>query len=254
MVISISQSLMSSRPFMPMEKLMILMSREVGREARTPVTVRLRALLLMAPDAPPSASALATLTPFMASSRVVMSSSPFTFFPLSFSAFLDARLASFSAFLATFLPSLSAASCATFKMRLDAIASSAAFFAASIRPSSLGSSADSSTVAVPRISDSALGSRCFLSYCASSSNPLSTVFPAAFRVLLEPPVVSSLASSSGSLPFFRLPMGRLMTALGWPSSPISPAPSSSSSSSSDPSSPSAGRLPASSSEEMPTSS
>mmetsp|Transcript_2593 Transcript_2593/g.6804 ORF Transcript_2593/g.6804 Transcript_2593/m.6804 type:complete len:246 (+) Transcript_2593:705-1442(+) len=244
MVISISQSSMSWRPFMPMEKLSILISRDVGREARLPVTVRLRALLVSAPDAATAASCAATETPFMASSRVVISSSPFCFLPdfLSFSAFLAARSFSFSSFLAAFLASFSAFSAATLSTSAEASASSFAFFSASNRPSSLGSSWDSSIFAAlsaPRISSSLLGSLSFLSILSLSSNSEPASFlgtkpppPPAFLGLpgsAELPSSSPSSSASASASFFFLPMGRLMTALGLPSSSISGSPASSSS-------------------------
>mmetsp|Transcript_1591 Transcript_1591/g.6558 ORF Transcript_1591/g.6558 Transcript_1591/m.6558 type:complete len:271 (+) Transcript_1591:2992-3804(+) len=241
MVISMSQSLMSSRPFMPMEKLLILMSREVGRDARLPVTVRLRALLVRWPEAAMAASCAATDTPFIASSRVVISSSPFCFLPdfFSFSAFLAARSFSFWAFFSAFLASFSAFSAATLSMSAAASASSFAFFSASSLPSSLGSSWDSSisaALSAPRIFSMALGSLSFLSALSLSSNTVPASFlgtkplPALFGLpglSLSPSSSSSSASASAS--FFFLPMGRLMIALGLPSSSISGSPPSSSS-------------------------
>mmetsp|Transcript_7040 Transcript_7040/g.29016 ORF Transcript_7040/g.29016 Transcript_7040/m.29016 type:complete len:393 (+) Transcript_7040:157-1335(+) len=227
MVTSIVQSCTSSRPFMPMEKLMILMSRDVGRDAKTPVTVRFSALLLSAPEAAPSFSAATTLTPFIASSKVVTSSSPFFFLPFSFSAFFAARFASISAFFAALRASFSSFSFCTCMMSAAASASSFAFFSAKRRPSSFASTSPAFSSAASSESTVAAASTTFLGFSStsSSSNPAGTTFFAVFlRLRFDPPAAaaSSSPSSPSSFSFLR----RTRTTLGSPSSPVSPVSSS----------------------------
>ena len=207
---------------------MILMSRDVGLDAKTPVTVRFSALLLSAPDAAPSASAAATLTPFIASSRVVTSSSPFFFLPFSFSAFFAARFASFSAFFAALRASFSSFSFCTFTMSAAASASSFAFFSARRRPSSFASTSPAFSSSASSESTFAAASSPFLGFSntSSSSKPSGTTFCAVFlRVRFDDPAAASPSSPSSSPSSFSF-LRRTRTTFGLPSSPASPGSSS----------------------------
>mmetsp|Transcript_6155 Transcript_6155/g.22526 ORF Transcript_6155/g.22526 Transcript_6155/m.22526 type:complete len:352 (+) Transcript_6155:1496-2551(+) len=258
-VISMSQSLISSRPFIPMEKFVILISRAVGRDASTPVTVRFSADLSIFPDPACADSAAATSTPFMACSSVVISSSP-PFLPLSLLAFFAARFASFSAFFAAFLASFSSFSFATFSTSAADSASSFAFFSASLRPSSFGSNCDSSISSVPRSSDSDAESFFSFSYFSSvSSNSVpssaaATFAPAPAPRLRGPAAPPSLSPFGAGFCVVVPNVPALITALGLPSSPVFAPPPSSASSSLKSSSElaSTGRLLSSSSMEIPT--
>ena len=184
-----SQSLMSSRPPIPMEKLIILISRAVGRDANTPVDMRFIDVPVSSSSTLPRAASMVVTLSF--------SSSPFFFF------FFAARAASRSAFFAALAASFRSLSSAISARCFVRSASSAARFAAIISPSFFGSISPSPN-ASSGISTAGLNSSSSLSFLVvfctslmpSSSKALSSASRRAFFSLISGCSADSTAAAS----------------------------------------------------------